>query len=110
MQINVAKERAFTRVSVEGRLDAVTSKDFEDRVVQVIDQGEKNLLFDFASLDYISSAGLRALLTAKKKLGGSGGKIVLAGLKKPVHEVIEIAGFTPLFVIVASAEEARNQF
>jgi len=110
MQMKVAKEGTFTRVSVEGRLDAVTSKEFEDRVVQEINQGEKHLLFDFASLDYISSAGLRALLMAKKKLGGSGGKIVLAGLKKPVREVVEIAGFTPLFVIVASAEEARNEF
>lgn len=110
MQMSVAKEGTYTRVSVEGRLDAVTSKEFEDRVVQAIDQGEKHLLFDFASLDYISSAGLRALLTAKKKLGGSGGKIVLAGLKKTVHEVIEIAGFTPLFVIAESAEEARKQF
>ncbi len=110
MQMNVVKEGTFTRVSVEGRLDAVTSKDFEDRVVQIIDQGEKFFLFDFVALDYISSAGLRALLTAKKKLGGSGGKIVLSGMKKPVQEVVEIAGFTPLFVIAASTEEARKQF
>lgn len=108
--MSVANEGTYTRVSVEGRLDAVTSKEFEDRVMQVIDSGEKYLLFDFTSVDYISSAGLRALLTAKKKLGGSGGKIVLAGLKKQVQEVLEIAGFTPLFVITASTEEGRNQF
>jgi anti-anti-sigma factor len=72
----------------------------------VIDQGEKRLVIDCAGLDFISSAGLRSLLLAVKKMKAAGGAIALAALQPNVKEVFDISGFSALFTIHGSKADA----
>jgi anti-anti-sigma factor len=59
---------------------------------------------DFSGVEYISSAGLRVLLVAAKRMGGGG--LVLCALTEPVRQVFDLAGFLPLFAVEASRDGA----
>ena len=83
---------------------------FEKKIFEVIDDGTRSVVVDFASLDYISSAGLRVLLKAAKELKRSDGKIVLCSMKDYIKEVFEIAGFVSLFPITSSVGDAVKEF
>ncbi|MEN6461573.1 MAG: STAS domain-containing protein [Syntrophomonas sp.] len=106
MNIKEAKKNNAMVVAIEGRLDSSTSGVLEKKLITLIEEGEKNLVLDFAGMDYISSAGLRVLLMAAKKTSKMGGKVVLSALSANVKEVFDIAGFTSIFTITASQEDA----
>lgn len=102
MTINVEKKDKYCIIGITGRLDASTSGEFEEQLIKKLDEGEVDIVINFGDLDYISSSGLRVLLVGAKKLKAANKKMVLAGLKKHIYEVFEIAGFTPIFEIVDS--------
>jgi anti-sigma B factor antagonist len=83
-------------VKVIGRLDTLTAPDLEKELSDI--GGATELVFDFADLDYISSAGLRVLLAANKKLG-NGGKVTVSNVIPEVREIFEITGFDSILTI-----------
>ena len=83
-------------IKVEGRLDTNTSPDLEAEVKL---DGVKELVFDFAGLEYISSAGLRILLAAQKSMSSAGGTMEIVGSNEAVRSVFEITGCTEIFSI-----------
>ena len=106
VQIHAAKEGKATVVQLQGKVDATSAPSVEQALIGAIDQGEKKLVIDCASLDFISSAGLRSLLLAVKKMKAAGGTIALAALQSHVKEVFDISGFSALFVIHGSKADA----
>jgi anti-anti-sigma factor len=110
MEITQQKRGAIVLLSLKGRLDASTSGRLEEKLIELIDGGEKQFVFNFLNLDYISSAGLRVLLMAAKRLKNVEGKIVLAALNDHIREVFEIAGFTAIFPIFDIEEDALRSF
>lgn len=99
MDLTEAKENGVTLLGLRGRLDAASATVVEQKVLGLIDGGADRLVLDCAELDYISSAGLRILLMAAKRLAQSHGKLALAAIKPQVRDVLDIAGFTSLFAI-----------
>ncbi|HSD25664.1 MAG TPA: STAS domain-containing protein [Vicinamibacteria bacterium] len=93
-------------IAPEGRLDSVSSGELERLVVSRIDAGEKRLVVDLSAVEYISSAGLRVLLMAAKRLKGPPAAVVLCGMGPSVRTVLELAGFLPLFAVEAGREQA----
>lgn len=91
---------------VGGRLDAVTAPDFDKDFQAVLDAENSHVVVDLAGLEYISSAGLRSILAAAKKIRSSGGKIVFSGLAGMVEEVFRVSGFAAMFTLFATADEA----
>ncbi|MCX6934608.1 MAG: STAS domain-containing protein [Verrucomicrobia bacterium] len=106
VQIHTTKESNGTIVQLQGRVDATSAPSVEQALAGVIDQGEKRLVIDCAGLEFISSAGLRSLLLAVKKMKASGGVIALAALQSNVKEVFDISGFSALFTIHAATADA----
>ena len=106
VQIHTNKEGKATVVQLQGKVDATSAPSVEQALVGVIDQGEKKLVIDCSGLDFISSAGLRSLLLAVKKMKSEGGSIGLAALQPHVKEVFDISGFSSLFVIYGSKAAA----
>jgi anti-anti-sigma factor len=92
----------------QGRIDSVTGPAFERDVLQQIDGGKRRLLLDFADLVYISSAGLRIVLLAAKKMKSAGGKLVLCSLNPQIAEVFEISGFSRILDIESSRDAALS--
>ena len=74
-------------------------------VLGVIVRGFRETLVNLSGLDYISSAGLRVVLLAGKKLRASKGKLVLVGLRDMVREVFDMSGFLSLFAVTATLDE-----
>jgi len=107
MEITSEKGNGCTVVSVRGKIDAVTAPDFEKTLAGLLERGETVLLLNFASLEYISSAGLRSILAMAKALKAKGGKMLFAGLRGPVKEVFKISGFESIFKTFETAEEAQ---
>lgn len=106
MEISEIRKNGVLVVDVGGRIDASNAGLLETRLVQLINGGNRHLVVDCARLDYVSSAGLRALLVAAKRLAGNRGKIVLAALKEPIKEVFDIAGFASILEIYRTPDDA----
>ena len=88
------------------RFDASIAKEIEAQLINLIDSGCLKLLCDFSETEYISSAGLRVLLVAAKKIQQNNGRVALCSLGTYVYEVFETSGFTKLFEIFGSEQEA----
>lgn len=84
-------------LAVEGRLDTTTAPQLEQEVAGLIGNTEL-LIFDFKSLEYISSAGLRVLLSTQKKISRTG-KMIVKNVNDEVMEVFEVTGFTDFLTI-----------
>ena len=106
MEIKEEKRGEVKIIGLRGRLDAETSPSVEKRLMNLMDQGERRLVFDFSELTYISSAGLRVLIAVARNLQKTNGKVALAALSDYVHEIIKIAGFTSIFPIYPTCDEA----
>jgi anti-sigma B factor antagonist len=96
---NTGKEDGRFIVTVSGRIDAVTAPDFESRMLDWIDAGETRMIVDLGGLEYISSAGLRSILTIAKNLKARQGSLVLCALRDTVKEVFEISGFSTIIPV-----------
>lgn len=94
MTIETAKEQGKWTVKLTGRLDTITSPQLEAEL-SAIDAQVRELVFDLSELVYLSSSGLRVLVTVHRKLSGSG-KISLRKVTKPVMDVFEITGFSDI--------------
>ena len=108
MDIHEERKDGVLVLGLEGELDAVSSKMFEEKVLAVIDGGEARFVIDLSLLDYVSSAGLRVFLVAANRLTTAGSKVVLCSLQEPVKQVFDIVGFYSIFPILGSKGEALN--
>ena len=106
METRTKKEKHATVVSVKGKLDAVSSPEFEKELSELIGQGEKDFIIDLGELAYLSSAGLRVILATVKRLKEKEGKLFLCALKDLVKEVFEISGFGAIIPVYDSVESA----
>lgn len=106
MQITENRREGVLVVVPVGRVDSTTAASLEQALVGAIGRGERRLVVDFAGVDYISSAGLRALLIAARRVKESKGAWVLSSLGEPVRQVFELAGFLPLFTVEPTTERA----
>lgn len=106
MNMLLNKQAGVLVVMPEGRLDTQTAPEADTRIGQEIDQGETRILIDFARTDYLSSAGLRVLLKATKRLKQAGGAFGLCNASEQLREVLEISGFATIMPCYATLEEA----
>jgi anti-anti-sigma factor len=95
-------------LTVKGRVDALTAGDLEGAINAIINRGDRRIILDFSGLAYISSGGLRILLATAKKLQNDGDRFILCGLSFEVQKVMNLAGFTAIFSIYATASDAIN--
>lgn len=83
-------------------LDSASTPTFEAHCQQAIAQGERSVILDFRSLDYLRSAGLRSILIVAKSIGAAGGEFAPANARGMVREVFEISGFLGIFRCLGS--------
>ena len=99
MTINTSKDGQITTISLEGRLDTTTAPDLEKELDSVMAEDVSDLIFDLGKLDYISSAGLRVLLSAQKSMNKKG-SMEIRGASEDIMEIFEVTGFVDIFTIV----------
>lgn len=97
MTINKTVDGSTVTLALAGRLDTSTAPELETELKQTL-PGMKQLVLDFQELDYISSAGLRVLLSAQKTMNKQG-SMILQHVNETVMEVFEITGFSDILTI-----------
>lgn len=107
MNISLREEKQALVVTIAGRLDSPAAPDFDRQAAVWIKPG-RLVILDLSQLTYISSAGLRSILSIGKQLKTAGGRLALCGLSGFTKEVIELSGFNaflPVYPDAASALE-----
>ena len=99
MTIETSREQEKLCLMVKGRLDTMTSPQL-DKEVETNLKGTELLTMDLSELDYVSSAGLRVLLSAHKSMKKQGGSMVVRGVNEEVQEVFTITGFSEILTIM----------
>lgn len=97
--MNITKKTDGSKLEVllEGRLDTVTAPELEASLKESLDD-VKELVLDLAQLEYISSAGLRVLLSAQKTMNAQG-TMVVKNVNETISEIFEVTGFTDILTI-----------
>ncbi|MBB4264745.1 STAS domain-containing protein [Roseospira visakhapatnamensis] len=106
MDILQQEEGDVLVLSPGGRLDGTTAPEFETVLLGRIGEGRTRAVIDFGRLDYISSAGLRVLLMAAKRMRQTDGRLVLCAVKAHILEVFEISGFLSIFTVETNRDAA----
>ena len=110
MDIQESNHAGVTVIAPRGRIDTTSSAALEDALRRAVDGGARDLIVDFSSVDYISSAGLRVFLVLAKKMRDLHGRLVLCAMPEPVSQVFRLAGFTSLFRVEPTQTQALATF
>jgi anti-sigma B factor antagonist len=97
MNINKEKNGSKLNIALEGRLDTTTAPELDNDLKTSL-EGTEELVFDLAALDYISSAGLRVLLSAQKVMNRQG-KMIIRNVKPEIMEIFDVTGFVDILSI-----------
>ena len=92
MTINSVQDGNTLTMEIEGRIDTLTSGELS-KAVQELPENVTSLILDFTKVFYLSSAGLRAVLTAQNKMNAKNGTMVIRGAAKNIVGVFKVTGF-----------------
>ena len=101
-------QKQFSIVLVPDKVDVKTAGELEEKLEASLQSGVINLICDFSANEYVSSAGLRVFLSILKKTARREGKLVLCAMRPGVKEVFDMVGFSSLFEICESQQEAAQ--
>ncbi len=107
MNLEIKIQRGTTVVSLPIELDGKTVPDVQRQILDAATPGGK-MIFDCASLTYMSTAGFKFLLVIHRSVVGSGGKVVLAGLSENIKDGLEVTGLLDLFPLRDNVEVAHE--
>ncbi len=110
MNIETRELKHVSVVKITGRVDSNTAPDVEKALQELIDADRHQVVLDLQDTDYMSSAGLRVLVSTLKAAKKSGGDLKLAQPSGRVKEVLDLAGLTPVFKIHGDVIEAVGSF
>lgn len=99
MKTEITQTDNQVMVSIEGRLDTVTSSEFEKSLTPYFSTQAVELVLDCAAMEYISSAGLRVVLMAHKSITAKGGRFIIRNLNNEVRSVFDMTGFSRILTI-----------
>ncbi len=110
MKVETRQLKSVSIVKVSGRVDSLTAPDLEKALQDMLTADRTQLVVDLQETEYMSSAGLRVLVSALKAAKKSGGNVRLAQPSVRVKEVIDLAGLTPVFDIHPDVIEAVGAY
>jgi anti-sigma B factor antagonist len=97
MEVGTTSYKRCSVVAVAGRVDSNTAPAFEDTLNEVIKGGQRNLILELSGVEFMSSAGLRGMVSGLKACKRGGGELILATPSARVVDVLQLAGLTSLF-------------
>lgn len=98
MNISETRSGDVIQVKIDGRVDTTTSPQLQNAILQAFQKGNK-IVLDFSGVEYVSSAGLRALLIGQKTANSKGGSMTLIHVAEAVLQVFKMSGFSSILHI-----------
>jgi anti-sigma B factor antagonist len=111
MEITIQSYKHCDLLSIKGKVDSFTAPDLIKAIEKLNEDGRYKLALDLEQLEFMSSAGFRALLIAQRNCKRyNRGEVVLAMVPKKIMDALELTGFTPLFKIFGDITAAVGNF
>lgn len=110
MDIEVHKLPKVSVLAVTGRVDSATAPELENKLKELVDTEQTQIVLDLKNVEYMSSAGLRAMVSTLKAVKRVNGDLRLSSPSPRVEEVLRLAGLTSIFSIHPTQEEAVASF
>jgi anti-sigma B factor antagonist len=102
-----ALEKAFV-VYIDGDLTTNSSPDVEEEIREILEDGPNNLVINVERVGFVASTGLRVILSLGKRLSAQGLKLTVCGMNSTTKSVFDMSGFSKLFPIFETEDEALN--
>ena len=100
MEITSKQFKHCDLLAVKGRVDSATSPKLSEALDAILNESRFKIVIDMAGLEYMSSAGFRALISAQRSCKRfNRGEVILAAVPANIHSALELAGFTTLFKV-----------
>jgi len=111
MKITTQEFKHSVLIKVQGRVDSATAPEFSKALEKANDEGHFKIAVDMSELEYMSSAGFRALLATQRNCKRyNRGELVLVAVPERIREALELAGFTELFKTFDNSVAAVGSF
>ena len=111
MDISIQQYKHCDLVAVKGRVDSSTAPRLSETLDGITNDSRYKIVIDMAGLEYMSSAGFRALISAQRNCKRyNRGEVVLANVPQNIHSALELAGFTSLFMLFDDLTSAVGYF
>ena len=106
MQINTTIQDGVSVTKIAGRMDATTVTEFNDECQKLLNSGSGRIIIDLEGLEYISSAGLRGILTMGKACKRAGKVLAFCSMQAMVADMFKLSGFTSILKVYPTLDEA----
>jgi len=110
LNIGIEQHKRVDVIAVSGRIDSSSVREFDAALKGVLDSSRHNIVLDLAQVDYMSSAGLRAMVAALRECKKKGGDVRLGPMSNRVSEVLSLAGLDSLFQAYKDTTAAVGSF
>ena len=97
-------------VKIKGRVDSETASDFDAALSKLLNDNRNKIVLDLQSVEFLSSAGLRAMVKALKDAQKSGGDVRLSSVSQPIEVILRTVGMMQMFKMFSTTDEATAGF
>ena len=110
MKIEIKESNSIKVVVVEGNMDTNAAPELEKELDSMLEQGDGKIVMNGEKMDFISSTGLRVLLSTAQKLKNNDGELKICSLNEEVQEVFDISGFSAILTVYKDEATALESF
>ena len=110
LSIETDNTQNISVMKVKGRVDSDTAPEFDNALSKLLNDNRKKIVLDLQGVDFLSSAGLRAMVKALKDAQKSGGDVRLASVSQPIEVILRTVGMMQMFKMFSTSEEAAVGF
>lgn len=110
LEFQVSEITQVTLIEVTGRVDGLSAEELRQRLAEEIQRGANRVVLDLSQVSYMSSAGLRELVAAYRRLHEHGGDLRLAQPSSRVQDVLEMSGLDTIFQIFSTQSDALGSY
>ena len=99
LKLETERAGAHAIIAIQGELDAYSAPSLEEEVARLLGDTVNDLVLDLSATKFLDSSGLRAILTAQRRLADSDGRLALRAPSEPVRRLLDITGLTDHFIV-----------
>jgi len=110
LSIETDNTQTISIMKVTGRVDSETAPDLDTALSKLLNENRNKIILNLQGVDFLSSAGLRAMVKALKGAQKSGGDVRLAAVSQPIEVILRTVGMMQMFKMYSTSEEAASGF
>jgi anti-sigma B factor antagonist len=110
LSIETDNTQSVSVMKVKGRVDSDTAPELDDALTKLLQDNKNKIVLNLQAVDYMSSAGLRAMVKAYQSANKSGGDVRLAAVSEPIEVILRTVGMMQMLKMYATDQEAMASF